>query len=215
MGEYLAKCGHSVVGVRLAGHATQPADMARLCWWDWLACVEDGINLLKHCTDQVYVIGLSMGGILTLVSAARYPIRGAVALSTPAYLPSDWRWSWIKLLSKFVPEVDKGEPDWHDPETFKDHVSYPRFPTPGLAQLRDLITEMRSSLPQIKIPVLLMQSHNDHGIPGDSMPILFNELGTPDKEMQWVEDSGHILTRDREHIRVFEAAQAFIQKFNH
>ncbi len=37
LGEYLAGQGHTVLGVRLAGHATQPEDMIRARWWDWAA----------------------------------------------------------------------------------------------------------------------------------------------------------------------------------
>ena len=42
LGEYLAGKGHSVLGVRLAAHATRPNDMIRARWHDWLASVEDG-----------------------------------------------------------------------------------------------------------------------------------------------------------------------------
>src|SRR3974377_2317290 len=46
LGEYLAGQGHTVLGVRLAAHATRPEDMHRASWQDWVASVEDGWNLL-------------------------------------------------------------------------------------------------------------------------------------------------------------------------
>ena len=61
LGEYLNAAGRSVLGVRLAGHATSLDDMARTRWQDWLASVEDGIGLLSGVTKRIFVLGLSMG----------------------------------------------------------------------------------------------------------------------------------------------------------
>src|SRR5512134_3803819 len=73
MGEYLHAQGHTVLGVRLAGHATQPEDLLHATWSDWLASVEDGFDYLKCFCDQVYLVGLSLGGVLALASTARLP----------------------------------------------------------------------------------------------------------------------------------------------
>ena len=71
LGEYLHRQGYTVCGVRLAGHATRPADMVRSRWQDWLLSLEDGYALLRSCTEQVCLLGLSMGGVLSLAAAAR------------------------------------------------------------------------------------------------------------------------------------------------
>ena len=47
LGDFLAAEGYTVLAPRLFGHATAPADMARARWADWVASVEDGMNLLK------------------------------------------------------------------------------------------------------------------------------------------------------------------------
>ncbi len=87
LGEYLNRQGYTVCGIRLNGHATKPEDMIRSHWQDWLLSVEDGYNLLRSCTDQVFLLGLSMGGVLSLTAASRLPVRGVVAMSTPYQLP--------------------------------------------------------------------------------------------------------------------------------
>jgi len=70
MGEYLAQKGFSVLGVRLAGHATNPDNLRKFRWQDWLTSVEDGYHLMKDSTQHVVVAGLSMGGALSLIFAA-------------------------------------------------------------------------------------------------------------------------------------------------
>jgi carboxylesterase len=212
MGEYFAAQGHTVLGIRLPGHATHPQDLPRMRWMDWLHAVEDGYHMLHSAGCQVFIMGLSMGGILTLTAAARLPFAGAVAMSTPYCLPPDPRLPYIQYLSWLMPEVPKAEGEWQDLRMAQEHVTYPAFPTRGLAELRDLLTVMRRSLAQIRCPVLLAQSRNDGGIAPESMERIYAALGPSDKTMLWLEKSGHIITRDQERQRVFEAAENFIRR---
>lgn len=210
MGKYFAAQGHTVLGIRLPGHATRQEDMQRMRWWDWLAAVEDGYHLLHSAGRQVFLMGLSMGGILTLTAAARLPIAGAVAMSAPYALPADPRLPFAKYLSWLIPAIPKDTSDWQDPAVAVGHVEYAQHPTRSIAELRDLLVEMRSGLAKINCPVLLIQSRMDGVVSPDNMERIYQELSTPDKAMVWVEKSGHVITRDQERQRVFEAAEEFI-----
>lgn len=210
LGEYLSSKGFTVLGPRLTGHAMRPSDMIRSRWQDWLASVEDGLHFLSGMTDHIYLLGLSMGGVLALISASRYPIQGIVAMSTPYSFPKDWRVNFLKPLSLFMPYVDKGPSDWHDLENLKTHISYSKYPTRSLAELKLLFEQLYHALPQIKIPVLLMQSRNDTGILPESMERIFEHLGTPDKKMFWLEGGGHVITREPCKDTVFQTAYEFI-----
>jgi carboxylesterase len=211
LGEHLHAQGHTVLGIRLAGHATQLADMTRTRWQDWLASVEDGLHLLGQSTERIFVMGLSMGGILTLIAAARYAIAGAVAMATPFEMPKDWRLSFIGIVKYLLPEVDKGEDDWNDPRNAQEHKSYPKYPTASLQELVKVTHVLQDSLPEIRVPVLLINSINDGAVPKEHAQKIYDRLGTPDKEMRLVENSGHVITRDSERDVVFSAASDFIK----
>ena len=212
MGEYLAEQGYAVLGVRLAGHATRPEDMLRCRWPDWIASVEDGYNLLSGVTRQVFMVGLSMGGVLSLLFAAQHPVAGVVAMSTPYALPPNPRLPIIRQIYWLQPRVEKGPPDWHNPAAGLDHVDYPYYPTLAVAELNDLLAEMRAALPSVKVPTLLVHSHQDTGVAPENMGRVYADLGSADKQMLWVEDSGHVVTREPERQRIFEAAHQFIQR---
>jgi carboxylesterase len=212
MGEYLGNLGYSILGVRLAGHATQPEDMARMHWQDWLTSVEDGYCLLKGCADHVYIMGLSMGGILSLLFASQHPVSGVVAMSTPYALPEDRRLPLLRILSGVMPKVDKGPSDWHNPEAAKDHVDYPYFPTRSIIQLRDLLAELRSALPKVQIPVLLIHSRQDAGVAPHNAEQILAALGSSDKRLLWIENSGHVIPREPDRYIAFKAADEFIQR---
>jgi carboxylesterase len=212
MGEHLAEKGHTVLAVRLSGHATRPEDMIRTRWPDWLACAEDGYHLLSGVVNQIFVLGLSMGGVLSLMLASHYPVQGVVAMSTPYELPADPRLRWMKWLHWLVPFVPKGESDWLDQQALEEHFSYDAYPTRSLIELQSLLPEMRASLPQISAPTLLMHSKNDAGVDPGSMPKLYQDIGSADKQMLWFEKSGHVLTRDASREDVFQAASNFIEQ---
>ena len=94
MGETLNRQGYTVLGMRLAGHATRPEDMIRSRYADWMASVEDGNHLLRGSTDKVFLLGLSMGGLLSLTMASRLDVCGVVAgkpLSVPLRNLTGWR----------------------------------------------------------------------------------------------------------------------------
>lgn len=212
MGEYLSARGYSVLGVRLAGHAIDPTDMQRMKWRDWFASVEDGYFMLKGMADKVFVMGLSMGGILSLLFAAHQPVTGVVVMSVPYDLPNDLRLRFAKLLAGIVPKVEKEPADWHNLEAAKDHVEYPYIPTKGIIQLQDLLSEMRAALPKITTPVLLIHSRQDESVAAENAELIFARLGSHDKQLFWVENSGHVIPREPDRHLAFKASDEFIQR---
>ena len=216
MGEFLAGKGYSVLGVRLTGHATHPEDMIRSRYTDWMASVEDGYHLLSGAVDHIFLIGLSMGGVLSLLMSTRLTVSGVVAMSTPYRLPDDPRLRFVRQLAWFMPYMPKSNDapvaDWFDKEAFKSHVSYPQNPLRSIAELVLLLDEMRASLSQIKVPVLLVHSKDDVYVDSTNMQQIYDHLGTSDKQMMWVEGSGHVIPREPPRQQVFMAAEDFIHR---
>ena len=88
LGRGLADHGYTALGVRLFAHATQPKDLKRARRGDWKASVLDGYHLLKSHCDNIFMIGLSMGSVLTLSLAPQLDIKGLVVMSTPFDMPN-------------------------------------------------------------------------------------------------------------------------------
>jgi len=212
LADSLAQDNYTILGVRLAGHATDLEDMRHSTWRDWLASVEDGINLLKGCTEQQVVMGLSMGGVLSMMAAARYDVKGVITFSAPCALPADPRAKFLPYITWLVPQVGKGKPDWRNLEAMKDHVDYPGYPTRSVLQLQKLIGVMMEDLPKVKIPALMVQSHGDQGIPAESMDTLYEKISSTDKTRLWIENSGHVVIREPERELIFTEVKKFIKR---
>ncbi len=214
LGEDLQKRGYNVLGVRLAGHGTQPQDMVRSRWGDWVASVEDGWHLLKDQTDRIFVIGLSMGGVLGLQLAARCPVAGVVAMSIPYQFPNPVALRFktiLPLISKIMPMQTKAEGGWVDLEAAASHISYPQNPVRSAHELIKLIANMRQQLPQVQAPTLVIHSKNDLYVNPTNADQLYQDLQCSDKRQAWVERSGHVITRDCDREQVFQVIADFIQ----
>lgn len=216
MGEFLSRQGIHCLGIRLAGHATRPEDMLRARYTDWMASVEDGYHLLGGVTDRIYLVGLSMGGILALLMSTRLRVRGVVAMSTPYRLPFDYPALFMRALSLVVKFQPKGKEEpgatWFDKAAFAEHVSYPQNPVRSAAELQLLIQEMHKVLPHVEGPVLLMHSRNDSYVVPENLEQIYAQLGTSDKDRLYVTEAGHVITRDAARQEVFEAALGFIRR---
>ncbi|HJQ84468.1 MAG TPA: alpha/beta fold hydrolase, partial [Candidatus Binatia bacterium] len=64
LGEALAARGFPVRAVRLAGHGTDVADLARTRWTDWFASVLEAAATLRRDVPRIALAGMSMGGLL-------------------------------------------------------------------------------------------------------------------------------------------------------
>jgi carboxylesterase len=181
--------------------------------------VEDGYNLLSGATDSVYLVGISMGGALSLLMSTRFEqrVKGVVAMATPYRMPAE-RPAWqIQFLSYFKTYIrkNKGEPGtgWFDKEAFKEHISYPLNPIRSAAELEVLLEKMRSALPKVKVPVCLIHSKDDDYIVPENMEQIYAGLvNASDKTKFYVTESGHVVTRDAARHQVFEIARDFIRR---
>ncbi|WKZ41377.1 MAG: alpha/beta fold hydrolase [Anaerolineales bacterium] len=217
MGEYLNGQGYTCLGVRLAGHATRPKDMVRSRWTDWTASVEDGYNLLRGAVDRVFLVGLSMGGALSLLMSTKLDVKGVVTISTPYELPDEHPAWQIKLYSYFRAYMPKTREEpgagWFDKEAFREHISYPLNPIRSAAELKALLGRMQTALPKVTVPVYMIHSRDDTYVVPENMERIYAGLvNASDKTKVYITGSGHVVTRDAARDQVFELARDFIRR---
>ncbi|HOJ00939.1 MAG TPA: alpha/beta fold hydrolase [Anaerolineaceae bacterium] len=211
LGEHLAAQGHTILGIRLPGHATRIEDMRRMRWQDWAAAVEDGVALLRSCCSKVISVGLSMGGALSMYAAANFDLNAAVALSAP-YVLDDKRLPLLRPLSLFKPYLAKGRSDMKDAEQAAVHANYTAYPTKSIIELDQLLKATRAVLPYISIPVLLIHSKADQGVSFRNLERYYKKIGSNQKTKLELEKSGHVVTEDIEREVAFQAISDFAQK---
>lgn len=209
LGTCLHEAGHTALGPRLTGHGTDLSDLHRARWQDWVADVIDANHLLQGLCDHVVAIGLSMGGVLSLLLASLEPIDGVVTLSTPYELPPDPRARFARLLSPIIRTYPKVHRRISPPA--EGHVSYPAYSMRAIAELDALLRVMRGRLPDVHQPVLSIHSKQDASVAPEAMTRLHRGLvHAADHSMLWLETGKHVVTEDVSREQVEHAILDFI-----
>lgn len=209
IGEALHADGLTAHGVRLAFHGAHGPDLNRAHWRDWYASALDGYHLLHQNCERVFVIGLSMGGMLALRLALEQPLAGVVTLSMPTYLyyqRAGWRARFAGLYGALFPFIVKENASRVDYT-----AGYPVFPTLAVQQFFNLMKEMDPLLPRITAPVLLVHSRADDFIPPENMLYVHSRLTSAPREMFWLERSEHVVTRSGEMNVLLARLREFIR----
>ena len=209
LGEYLHSLGYTVLCPRLPGHGTSVEDLKETVASQWVAAAKLGYAILAKKYQQIYVAGLSMGGLLAMVIAATEKVEKAAFLATPIFL-QDKRAPFLPILRYFIHYLPKHKRNYHEMQQYCQ--AYDRMPTKPLTSLFALIKTCKKELVQkITAPCLVLQSKIEHTVDPKSAQYIYDHLGTAKeaKKLLWFEKSGHILTLDLEHAMVFQAVADF------
>ena len=142
--------------ILLPGHGTRPGDMLGIHWRDWVAAAQYGVRSLKREHESVSMIGFSLGGLISLHTAAmRSDVHRIVALSPALHVGYPylvWHAQWLR---HFV--------DWMDRDPFRLSVRYSATSTNGVAQIYALSKEVQSLIKSngLATPALVIQSQDE------------------------------------------------------
>ncbi len=235
LGEFLSLQGHASKAPLLPKHGGMPHDLKGARWEDWANEAKRALDALSRDYKDVYVAGLSMGGLLALHLAAMQThasIRGIVIMAAPAAI-NDSRAKLVKVARFFVPYYyplkgadfsdpgfraglqkrmgDGGQVDFDDPRVQKEIAKGVKIPVSAIHELLELNAVVMGQLAQVKVPALLFQGKHDEVVSPNSAEAIFGGLGSPEKRVVWLENSGHVLPHEPDHARMFQEIEQFIQ----
>ncbi len=209
LSEALAEAGFAVELPRLPGHGTDTADMVETGWDDWLTEAERALALVQARTPggRVMAVGLSMGGALTAALAEGHPeLAGIVLINAPVSAPAELAAAMEEMLAGGMEVMDSVGGDIADPDA--DEVSYDETPLRPLLTMVVAGEDVRTRLPEIRIPTLIITSRQDHVVNPEDSDVLAAEIGGP-VERIWLEKSFHVATLDYDRAEVESATVAF------
>lgn len=211
LGEYLAREGGlTVLGPRLTGHGTSPGDLAKASAENWIRDIEAAAEQLRKRCSRVFMAGLSMGGTLTLHTAACHPdwFAGIVPINA-ALVAKNPDLAALTFAADAPETVDGIGSDIKRPGV--EELAYPVVPVAAFRHLFALLGVTRELLPRITAPALILQSREDHVVPPENGPLILEGLGSSDKRLVWLDDSYHVATMDNDRERIGAEALAFIR----
>ena len=208
--EVFGAAGFHVELPRLAGHGTTVEEMMDTRWADWTRDAEQALAQLRTRCSKVVVVGLSMGGAITLWLASRHADLSGIVCINPTTQSSSQKLFGarlaVKMGKKSLPAIGS---DIADPAVKES--SYDATPLAAAVSLfADGLKPLSKKYPAITIPLLLITSTNDHVVnPQESAFLMGTYGGTAEQVM--LERSFHVATQDYEkdviHARALEFAK--------
>lgn len=212
LAEACVAAGFHVEMPQLAGHGTVIEDMVPTRWADWTADVEAAYQRLAARASRIVVLGLSMGGSLTLWAGTRHPeVRGLVCVN-PATLPQP-----AEVLDMLQGMVDAGQEvmdgigsDIADPSTHE--TAYPGTPLAALHSFQvDGLVPLSREYGTLMMPLLLFTSVQDHVVDPGNSDALAAAYGGPVERIM-LERSYHVATQDYDKDTIFGRSVEFVRK---
>jgi len=197
-------------GPLLPGHGTSPEELARLTYSDWVDAVGEEYRALRAQHNRVFVVGLSLGGVLCLDLASRERPDAIAVVGTPLRLRTPVR-QLVPLAKHLMPMLEKREgSDIRDPEARARHPGYPRMPLASVHELVRLQRRVVAGLGRIQAPALVAHGAHDRTADPQDAERILQGLGSARKEHQVYPDSGHVVPVDYDGERLAEATADFL-----
>ena len=213
MGRYLAARGMAVQCPLLPGHGTSPEDLTRIRWQAWAGEVEAALEALRERCEEVFVGGLSLGSLLALWLAHRHPhVAGLIAMAPAIKLQTRLLPLTLGLrrVWRYNPLGPVGDDDLSDPESSERVWCYDQTPLWGAGEVYLLQRRVRRALPAIRQPILIFQGRRDGQLDPGAAQLLYDRIGSADKTLVWLENSGHNILADGERESVWEQSHRWI-----
>ena len=210
----LHKSGYSLYAPLLPGHGRDMAAFEKSRASDWIDAARIAFVDMRSRHDSVSVVGLSMGGALSVLIAAELDDIPALVLIAPYVgMPRLLRAAAAThlLWGPFAGEINGRNPrSIRDPLEREKNLAYGTVTGRALHELSKVVQLARKALPNVKAPTLIIQSREDPRIAPDVAEFALESLGTRQKKLVWTEGAGHIITVDFGRDRVFSEVETWL-----
>jgi carboxylesterase len=209
LGRFLETKGYTCHAPIYKGHGVPPEELVHTGPEDWWQDVMNAYQFLRDCGhEKIAVAGLSLGGVFSLKLGYTVPIKGIVPMCAPMYIKSEE--VMYQGILEYAREYKKREGKT-DEQIEKEMNAFQQTPMGTLKALQNLISDVRNSIDMIYAPTFVVQARHDHMINTDSANIIYNDVESTDKHLKWYEESGHVITLDKERDQLHEDIYQFLE----
>ncbi|AIE61284.1 alpha/beta hydrolase [Bacillus methanolicus] len=212
LGRFLEKKGYTCHAPHYKGHGVPPEELVHTGPEDWWKDVLEGYEFLKkRGHDEIAVAGLSLGGVFSLKLGYTHPVKGIIPMCAPMYIKSEE--VMYKGVLEYAREFKKREGKPED-QIEQEMAEFAKTPMKTLKSLQELIADVRNHVDMIYAPIFVVQGRHDKMINIDSANIIYNNVQSDVKKIKWYEESGHVITLDKEKDQLHEDVYQFLEQLN-
>lgn len=209
IGRFLEGKGYTCHAPQYKGHGVPPEELVKTGPDDWWKDVTNGYQFLKNSGyNDIAVAGLSLGGVFSLKLGYTVPVKGIIPMCAPMHIKSEEMM--YKGILHYAKQYKRQEGKTVD-EIEKEMEAFQKTPMKTLKALQELIKDVRNHIDLIYQPTFVVQGRHDHMINTESASIIHNEVQSNKKKIKWYEESGHLITFEKERDQLHEDIYAFLE----
>lgn len=220
LAERLAASGTATYAPDHLGHGNSDGERALITDFehvvDDLATLAD-IAAVEHPGVPLFLIGHSMGGLLTARFCERWPERVAGAVFLGAVL-GDWEWARRVVTTDTIPHVPS-DPNGmsRDPEACRHYAEDPlvyhgTYKKPLLVSELETLDRFNAELDRIVMPVLFLHGTDDPFVPYQASLDAVERMPSLDKTAKLYHGARHELVNETNREEVISDIVGFVQR---
>ncbi len=215
----LAEEGYTVLAPVLPGHRKTVRAMDQSSWTEWLSAAEGAYDRLQKAgCVRIYMIGLSLGGILSGIVAEEKerPVAGAVLICAPVRMQAFLHLA--RLIRFAVPTIRYGKKEksgFHGTDPAYSQMYGNGFSTKKLQDLHILVRKFRRGIRNLTCPVLFFSAKYDNKVAPSSGAYLQKHASrTASLDLVFLENSPHGCTYGPERDLVAKQVREYVKEKN-
>lgn len=212
LGRYLEKKGYTSHAPIYRGHGEPPEALIKTNskqWWDDV--LQAYYHLQELGYNEIAVAGLSLGGALALKLASCQKVNGIITMCSPMYFDNTEQLTQgFRLFAKQYKQFQKKEADIIKTEL----ATLMNESKPMFKDIHQFFDEVREMLDLIYAPTFVVQAEKDEMINPESANYIYDHIATDEKTIKWFEESGHVITLDKERDQLHEDIYMFLESLS-
>lgn len=176
---------------------------------NWLMESEIAYRQLAKKVDEVVVVGFSMGGLIAMYLAIRYPVKKLVLLSAAAKYVSPSQL--VRDLKGVAAEAIHGAVN--ENKLFQHYLYKLRnVPFTATVEFMKVVRTVEPYIEKVTCPVFIVQGKQDGIVPSNTAQYVLSRLTVKEKDIYYSETGKHLICYSDDCEEWFACAHEFIER---
>lgn len=203
LADHLRDSGYIVACPKLKGHTGISKDMKSADYQDWITSAEEELIRLMEKTQNIAIIGFSMGGLIAVNLACKYEIKTIVTINTPIYY-----WNLKRVFLNIIDDCKS--------RTFTNIKRYihakKASPMISMINFLRILNITKTKLTRISCPFLILQTIDDDTTQLRSANYIYNNIKSTKKRINLYDKGGHLVLLSSYSGKIIEDIELFLWK---
>lgn len=209
LGRFLEKKGYTSHAPIYRGHGGAAEDIVSATAADWWKDVQQAYqHLVDLGYEEIVVAGLSLGGVLALKLAYSTKVKAVIPMCAPMFFDNEAQLT--AGFKKYATQYKQLE--GKDEQTIATELDKLMAHSKGVfAELGGFVEQVSKETDSIYAPAFIVQARHDRMINAKSAQYIYDHIQSDHKQLKWYEQSGHVITLDKERDQLHEDIYGFLE----